>query len=214
MFAVSSFTGDISKWDVSAVNDMSWMFYRSSFTGDISKWDVSAVNDMSRMFYVSSFKCLPVSSCAIQILLPNQHLRQPHLPHSCARVALNELRSHLWGPMYEKFRQFPTLHRDDRRSGTLIFSFLQAVRIDVSARPGSRSRCPCEATRRPLGRASRHKLMLNLHPCIRPRRVCLSLLGLAGLAYLQRKQLPSHLISRWCAESTPLEGGLRVVRVT
>eukprot|EP00961_Rhodomonas_salina_P047960 644042-Rhodomonas_salina.1 len=55
MFAESAFTGDTSKWDVSAVNDMSWMFYESLFTGDISKWDVSAVNDMSSMFEASSF---------------------------------------------------------------------------------------------------------------------------------------------------------------
>ena len=41
---------DISGWDVSNVQDMSWMFYKaSSFTGNLSSWDVSSVQDMHRM---------------------------------------------------------------------------------------------------------------------------------------------------------------------
>jgi surface protein len=36
MFAWSKFTGDISKWDVSNVRDMSKMFKYSKFNGDIS----------------------------------------------------------------------------------------------------------------------------------------------------------------------------------
>ena len=70
------FNGDISKWDVSNVEDMSYMFYgcekfnqnisswnvsnvksmmamfgiATSFNQDISKWDVSNVEDMSMMF--------------------------------------------------------------------------------------------------------------------------------------------------------------------
>jgi surface protein len=36
MFAWSKFTGDISKWDVSNVRDMSKMFNNSIFNGDIS----------------------------------------------------------------------------------------------------------------------------------------------------------------------------------
>jgi surface protein len=48
----STFNQDISKWDVSNVKDMSWMFYDAdSFNQDISKWDVSNVKDMSFMFY-------------------------------------------------------------------------------------------------------------------------------------------------------------------
>jgi len=38
MFAFSNFNGDISKWDVSSVKDMSNMFQCSNFNGDISKW--------------------------------------------------------------------------------------------------------------------------------------------------------------------------------
>jgi surface protein len=34
---------------------MSDMFYRSAFNGDISKWDVSNVRNMSRMFEESDF---------------------------------------------------------------------------------------------------------------------------------------------------------------
>ena len=52
MFAAStSFNGNISKWDVSSVTDMSGMFHdAAAFNGELSKWDVSSVNDMSGMF--------------------------------------------------------------------------------------------------------------------------------------------------------------------
>ena len=47
----SQFNGDISKWDVSNVKDMSGLFFRCpKFNGDISKWNVSNVKDMSEMF--------------------------------------------------------------------------------------------------------------------------------------------------------------------
>ena len=48
----SSFNGDISGWDVSGVADMSTMFRgASSFNGDISGWNVSGVTDMQDMFH-------------------------------------------------------------------------------------------------------------------------------------------------------------------
>ena len=50
-----NFNGDISKWDVSNVTNMSYMFKKSKFNGDISKWDVSNVTDMSYMFESSEF---------------------------------------------------------------------------------------------------------------------------------------------------------------
>jgi surface protein len=47
----TTFNGDISKWDVSNVKDMSYMFtFNESFNQDISKWDTSKVNNMSWMF--------------------------------------------------------------------------------------------------------------------------------------------------------------------
>ena len=55
MFAGSQFNGDISKWDVGKVEDMSSMFADSQFNGDISKWDVRKVEDMSGMFEGSRF---------------------------------------------------------------------------------------------------------------------------------------------------------------
>ena len=51
----SKFNGDISKWDVSKVEDMYAMFERSGFDGDISKWDVSNVVNMSYMFWGAKF---------------------------------------------------------------------------------------------------------------------------------------------------------------
>ena len=47
-----SFNGDLSKWDVSKVVDMSSMFRSAtSFNGDISKWDGSGVSNMDFMFW-------------------------------------------------------------------------------------------------------------------------------------------------------------------
>ncbi len=47
----SAFNGDISGWDVSGVEDMSWMFsVASAFNGNISEWDVSGVKSMGGMF--------------------------------------------------------------------------------------------------------------------------------------------------------------------
>merc|ERR1711970_576152 len=54
-FQASSFNGDLSKWDVSKVTDMSGMFYQaSSFNGDLSKWDVSRVGSKLGMFHGDS----------------------------------------------------------------------------------------------------------------------------------------------------------------
>ena len=51
-FQAESFDGDISKWDVSRVTDMSATFYAAeSFNGDISNWDVSSVRNMDHMFW-------------------------------------------------------------------------------------------------------------------------------------------------------------------
>ena len=47
-----------SKWNVSKVTDMNYMFADSEFTGengDISKWDVSSVEDAEKMFAYSKF---------------------------------------------------------------------------------------------------------------------------------------------------------------
>ena len=55
MFYQSNFDGDISKWDVSNVEDMSCMFADSEFNGDISNWDVSKVEYMFYTFLNSKF---------------------------------------------------------------------------------------------------------------------------------------------------------------
>ena len=52
---ISKYNGDISKWDVSGVTKMLFMFSKSIFDNDISQWDVSNVNDMSCMFFWSKF---------------------------------------------------------------------------------------------------------------------------------------------------------------
>jgi surface protein len=49
------FNGDISKWDVSNVDNMAAMFQYSAFNGNISKWNVSNVRNMEEMFDGSKF---------------------------------------------------------------------------------------------------------------------------------------------------------------
>ena len=51
LFEETNFNGDISKWDVSNVKDMSYMFWGCKlFNQDISNWDVSKVTNMLYMF--------------------------------------------------------------------------------------------------------------------------------------------------------------------
>ena len=52
---VRSFNGDISKWDVSNVECMNFMFAHSKFNGDISEWNVSKARLMNGMFAYSNF---------------------------------------------------------------------------------------------------------------------------------------------------------------
>ena len=45
---------DLSKWNISKVNDLSFMFFRCDSLlslPDISKWNISNVKNMSSMFY-------------------------------------------------------------------------------------------------------------------------------------------------------------------
>jgi len=49
-FNASAFNGDVSSWDVSSVNGMSYMFYSAkSFNSDLSSWNVSSVSHMYGM---------------------------------------------------------------------------------------------------------------------------------------------------------------------
>ena len=51
LFMGLDFNGDISSWDVSNVNDMTYMFYKcKKFNQDLSTWDVSKVTNMTFMF--------------------------------------------------------------------------------------------------------------------------------------------------------------------
>ena len=47
----SSFSGDLSDWDVDNVEDMSRMFeYTTSFNSNLSSWNIESVEDMKHMF--------------------------------------------------------------------------------------------------------------------------------------------------------------------
>lgn len=54
-YGVKKLSSDISKWDVSKVTDMGYMFRDSTINPDISGWDVSNVTDMAKMFYDANF---------------------------------------------------------------------------------------------------------------------------------------------------------------
>ena len=54
MFAVSRFNGDISKWDVSRVKNMSLMFYKSKIKSDVSSWNRSSMAVEEEMFLGST----------------------------------------------------------------------------------------------------------------------------------------------------------------
>jgi surface protein len=55
LFFKTTFNGDISRWDVSNVREMSRMFSESYFNRDISKWNVGNVLNMQSMFEHSLF---------------------------------------------------------------------------------------------------------------------------------------------------------------
>lgn len=59
MFTWSTFNGNISKWDVSKVEDMHEMFANAKFAKDIFKWNVSNVKDMDSMFINSPLEDKP-----------------------------------------------------------------------------------------------------------------------------------------------------------
>ena len=58
--AATATYGLIADWDVSAVSDMSGLFFGLyDFNADISSWNTSGVTDMSFMFHVRSTRPLP-----------------------------------------------------------------------------------------------------------------------------------------------------------
>ena len=54
-YGCHNFNCDLSRWNVSKVENMSGMFKESRFNGDISKWNVSKVRTMKEMFMMSVF---------------------------------------------------------------------------------------------------------------------------------------------------------------
>lgn len=55
LFRDSKFNGDISNWDVSNVTNMYLLFSGSNFNGNISNWNISKVTNMCEIFSYSQF---------------------------------------------------------------------------------------------------------------------------------------------------------------
>ena len=64
----TEFNQDISKWDVSKVKNMSFMFAGcESFNQDISSWDISNVTDVRYMFHECTSFNQDLSSWTIDV---------------------------------------------------------------------------------------------------------------------------------------------------
>ena len=70
----SHFNGDISRWDVSRVRNMERMFNGSRFNGDLSQWNVSDETNVDWMFYHSEFNG-NISKWAVK---PHVHYYTPY----------------------------------------------------------------------------------------------------------------------------------------
>lgn len=87
LFEDINFDGDISNWDVSNVQDMSYMFWRTNFTGKnspgMNNWNVSNVSSMDSMFEGSKFnqdisKWEVDPSCSCESMVANCPLSSNH----------------------------------------------------------------------------------------------------------------------------------------
>ena len=78
--------GPIADWDVSAITDMSWLFYdhshphRTNFNADITSWDTSSVTNMESMFYVRSARAPAPQLATLPPLGPHQTPRPHRMP--------------------------------------------------------------------------------------------------------------------------------------
>ena len=62
----ASFSGNISQWNTSSVQDMNHMFgYATHFNSNISNWDMSSVSDMSTMLKAAKSFDGDISNCDV-----------------------------------------------------------------------------------------------------------------------------------------------------
>ncbi len=84
MFFNSKFNGDISKWNVSHVEEMSYMFSNSKFNGDISNWNISNIENILKIFEYSKLKkenklpywYLPTQKERVEAYLKSQAIKE------------------------------------------------------------------------------------------------------------------------------------------
>lgn len=96
LFHNSGFSGDISKWNVSHITNMSYMFLNAaSFNSSISSWDVSNVKNMKGMFENSAFNNNIInwnisSSCNTEDIFKNCNIFDLFKPKCLKRVFLED----------------------------------------------------------------------------------------------------------------------------
>ena len=94
LFSESKFNGDISRWDVSHVEDMQAMFYNSAFdgsNGSIVDWDVSNVTNMHAIFTKCTF-CQDISNWNCEnVRFLDQAFNGTNIPNKFKPKAYQEL---------------------------------------------------------------------------------------------------------------------------
>ena len=114
MFENCAFQGDLSRWDVSGINNFSCMFRRTSYAGDLSGWKFKNTADVSRMISKECTVKMPLDwpSSRVETLFPNQaHLKDWFVHAQYKGLAAWEKAQTKSRPPWWSKEEFKTLQR-------------------------------------------------------------------------------------------------------